>query len=238
LLFIELKAPNKPLCYAYHDNLRDYRQTIPHLFCYHAFVFLSNGSQAKVGSALAGFEHFADWKKIDDEGETEAISLETLIRGTCKKSRFMDLLENFIIFQEALGGLIKLVAKNHQYLRVNNAIRAVLQLKENQGRLGVFWHTQGSGKSAAMIFFTQKVLRKMPGNWTFVLVTDRVELDDQIYKTFASSGIINEQKIQTESRTHLRSCYKKITAIYLRRFINSELTMAGSIPFYPTAMTS
>jgi type I restriction enzyme R subunit len=153
---------------------------------------------------MADFEHFADWKKINDEGEMGIISLDTLVRGTCEKGRFMDMLENFIIFQEAVGGLRKLVAKNHQYLGVNNAIRAVQQLKENQGRLGVFWHTQGSGKSASMIFFTQKVLRKKPGNWTFVIVTDRVELDDQIYKTFANAGIINELEIQAESAKHLR----------------------------------
>ena len=204
LLFIELKAPDKSLYNAYHDNLRDYRNTIPHLFWYNAYVILSNGSQAKISSATADFEHFADWKKINDEGEMGIISLETLVRGTCEKSRFMDMLENFIVFQEAVGGLRKLVAKNHQYLGVNNAIRAVQQLKENQGRLGVFWHTQGSGKSASMIFFTQKALRKMPGNWTFVIVTDRVELDNQIYKTFANAGIINEQEIQAESSRHLR----------------------------------
>ena len=152
----------------------------------------------------APWEHFGDWKKIDDEGEMGVISLDTLIRGICDKTRFIDLRENFSIFMEAPGGLIKLVAKNHQYLGVNNSIKAVQQVRENEGRLGVFWHTQGSGKSASMIFFSQKVLRKMPGNWTFVIVTDRTELDDQIYETFQKSGVITEGHVQATSSIHLR----------------------------------
>ena len=107
-----------------------------------------------------------------DEDEEGIISLDTLIRGTCEKNRFMDLVENFAIFMDVPGGLIKIVAKNHQYLGVNNVIRAVQRVRENEGRLGVFWHTQGSGKSASMMFFSQKVLRKTPGNWTFVIVTE------------------------------------------------------------------
>lgn len=227
LLFIELKAPDKPVYNAYHDNLRDYRNTIPQLFWYNAFVILSNGSQAKIGGAMTDFEHFADWKKINDEGELGIISLDTLVQGTCEKMRFMDIVENFVVFQEAVGGLRKLVAKNHQYLGVNNAIRAVQQLKENQGRLGVFWHTQGSGKSTSMIFFTQKVLRKTPGNWTFVIITDRVELDNQIYKTFANAGIINEQEVQAESSKHLRQLLQEdhryvFTLIHKFRTENGE----------------
>ena len=106
------------------------------------------------------------------------MSLETMIRGTCEPSRLLDIVENFILFSETKGGLVKLVAKNHQYLGVNNAIAALQEIKKNQGRLGVFWHTQGSGKSFSMVFFAQKVLRKVPGNWTFVVVTDRQELDE------------------------------------------------------------
>jgi len=204
LLFVELKAPHVNVYDAFRDNFRDYKSTIPQLFWYNAFVILSNGGEAKIGSVSAPWEHFADWKKINSEGEEGIISLDTLIRGTCEKSRFMDLLENFSIFMEAPGGLIKLVAKNHQYLGVNNAINAIQQIRNNNGRLGVFWHTQGSGKSAAMIFFSQKVLRKMRGNWTFVIVTDRTELDDQIYETCQKSGVITEGHVQATSSKHLR----------------------------------
>ena len=204
LIMIELKAPDKSVYHAYHDNLRDYKDTIPRLFWYNAFTILSNGTEAKLGGATADWEHFNDWKKINDEGEEGVISLDTIIRGTCEKKRFIDILENFIFFLEARGGLIKIVCKNHQYLGVNNVIREVDQIHENRGRLGVFWHTQGSGKSASMIYFTQKVLRKISGNWSFVIVTDRQELDDQIYRYFRNADIIHEEKTQATSSYNLR----------------------------------
>ena len=106
----------------------------------------------------------------------------------------------------------KLVAKNHQFLGVNNAIAAVGRLHENRGKLGVFWHTQGSGKSYSMVFFSQKVLRKIPGNWTFVIVTDREDLDGQIYRNFANTGALleDEKRVRAES------------AVGLRRMLNEE----------------
>jgi type I restriction enzyme, R subunit len=204
LLTIELKADDVHVKHAFSDNLTDYKDTIPQLFWYNAFLMISNGSQSKIGSTTSAWEHFADWKKIDDEAEAGVISLDTMLKGTCEKSRFLDIVENFIIYQEDQGGLRKLVAKNHQYLGVNNAIDAVHNLKSNAGRLGVFWHTQGSGKSASMIFFSQKVLRKLPGNWTFVLITDRKELDNQIYRTFQDSRVVSEDRVQAESIKDLR----------------------------------
>lgn len=193
LLFVELKKSHGRLEHAFKHNLKDYKNTIPQLFWFNALILLSNGSQAKVGSVTAGWEHFSDWKRINSEGEQGVISLETVIRGTCEKSRFLDLVENFTAFDDSKGGLKKVVAKNHQFLGVNNAVAALEQIKENQGKLGVFWHTQGSGKSFSMVFFSQKVLRKVPGNWTFLVVTDRDDLDNQIYKNFRSTGAVNEE---------------------------------------------
>jgi type I restriction enzyme R subunit len=204
LIFIELKKSHGKLENAYKHNLKDYKNTIPHLFWYNAFIILSNGSEAKIGSITAGWEHFADWKRINDEGEKGVVSLETMIRGTCEKNRLFDIVENFIVFEEAKGGLIKLVAKNHQYLGVNRAIEALLKIKHNQGKLGVFWHTQGSGKSFSMVFFSQKVLRKVQGNWTFVVVTDRDDLDDQIAKNFKNTGAVIEEHVQATSGEHLK----------------------------------
>ncbi|GAJ21276.1 unnamed protein product, partial [marine sediment metagenome] len=112
---------------------------------YNALIILSNGSKSKVGSVSAEWEHFADWKKINSEGEEGIISLETMIRGTCEPAHLLDLLENYTLFMEAKGGLIKLVAKNHQYLGVLQAMEALAQIEHKAGRLGVFWHTQGSG---------------------------------------------------------------------------------------------
>ena len=204
LLFIELKATHRRLETAWKDNLRDYKDTVPQLFWANAFIILSNGSQSRLGTLSAGWEHFADWKKIGSESEAGQVSLETMLRGVCDPARFLDLVENFTLFQEVTGGLIKLTAKNHQYLGVNNALEALADIRQREGKLGVFWHTQGSGKSISMMFFAQKVLRKVPGNWTFVVVTDRQELDGQIYKHFASAGVVTENGAQAESSRHLR----------------------------------
>ena len=206
LVFIELKAHLRRLELAYRLNLSDYRRTIPQLFWYNAIIILSNGSNSRIGSATASWEHFAEWKKINSEGEEGIISLDTMIRGTCAQSQVLDIVENFTLFSEQKGGVIKLVAKNHQYLGVNNAFAAVSQIRDNQGRLGVFWHTQGSGKSYSMQFFSQKILRKLLGNWTFVIVTDREDLDDQIYKNFANTGAVTEpeQRVRARSGEHLK----------------------------------
>ena len=194
LVFVELKASHKRLEDAYNRNLKDYRDTIPKVFWHNGFIILSNGSRSKIGTITAGFEHFGEWKKINSEGEIGMVSLETVIRGTCEQGRLLDFVENFCLYQESRGGTIKILAKNHQYLGVNNALKSLIDRKKNKGRLGVFWHTQGSGKSFSMIFFAQKVMRKVPGNYTFVVVTDREDLDSQIYKTFAGCGIVDHDK--------------------------------------------
>jgi len=209
LILVELKATHKRLENAYRNNIRDYKSTIPQLFWYNAFIIVSNGSDSKIGSMSAEWEHFNDWKKISNEQEQGIVSLETIVRGTCDKQRFLDLAENFTVFTDVGGPLVKLIAKNHQYLGVNNAIKALQRIREKQGRLGVFWHTQGSGKSYSMIFFAQKVLRQIPGGWTFLIVTDRQELDDQIYKYFANAGVITEPHVQAESGEHLKQLLKE-----------------------------
>jgi type I restriction enzyme, R subunit len=211
LLFIELKSHHRRLRDAYEHNFRDYRDTIPHLFWYNARVLLSNGSDGRLGSHNTPWRHFARWKKIDDEGEKGVIALETLVRATCTPARLLDIVENFTLFSEGRGKLEKIIAKNHQYLGVNNAIEAVRQRRENDGRLGVFWHTQGSGKSYSMIFFAQKILRRLPGNWTFVVITDRTDLDDQIYQNFANAGAVTEpeKQVRAQSGQHLQQLLRE-----------------------------
>ena len=211
LVFIELKATHRRLENAYQDNLRDYKSTIPQLFWYNALVMLSNGSASRIGSLTSEWEHFSEWKRINDEGETGIVSLETMIRGTCHPPKLLDLAENFILYSDLAGGTNKILAKNHQYLGVNSAVRAVQNIRDNQGRLGVFWHTQGSGKSFSMIFFSQKVLRKLPGDYTFVIVTDRDDLDDQIYKNFANAGVVTEAEktVRASSAEHLKQLLRE-----------------------------
>lgn len=383
LVFIELKAVHKKLDDAFRDNITDYKDTIPQIFWYNAFIILSNGSESRIGTISADFEHFSEWKKINSEGEEGVVSLETIIKGICEKQKFLDILENFILYKDSGGSLIKIIAKNHQYLGVNSAIAAfqrfltctqtlnpalsktltpnpspkgrgelpnyrggfhfsglvqkVRELRQKQTnaeqivwellrdrqflglkfrrqhqigeyiadfychekmivveidgavhekeevqkkdkkrdsyfqslglkvvrfpneivlnnpekflndlsalienlpsppgesteiighhpstsgrrtedegaaahRLGVFWHTQGSGKSFSMIFFSQKILRKFEGNYTFLIVTDRKELDEQIYKNFVSVGAVTEQEVHAETRDHLKQLLRE-----------------------------
>lgn len=205
LLLAEWKALSKPIYNAYDQNIRDYLDTIPQLFPFNGFVILSNGHESLMGGSHTDFEYFAPWKRLDEDGPEDP-SLETMLRATCDPARFLDLLENFILFDEAQGGLRKVVGKYHQVLGVNRAITAVEHVRQNEGRLGVFWHTQGSGKSLSMVMFAEKVLRRLGGNFTFVIVTDRTELDDQIAGQFASVGALTKdtQQVQANNRMHLR----------------------------------
>lgn len=209
LVFIELKKPTVPLKSAFDDNLRDYRgQSIPQLFHPNAFILLSNGLDTKIGTLTSAWEHFFDWKRLDDEAEAGKVSLERALRGLMEPARLLDYVENFTVFEAGKGGLIKKTAKNHQFLGVNRAIARLSELRasneQERKRLGVFWHTQGSGKSLSMVFFTQKVLRKLRGNWSFVIVTDREELDDQIAKTFKSTGATAREDVRATSGEHLK----------------------------------
>jgi type I restriction enzyme R subunit len=190
LLFVECKALHKDLRHAYEQNLSDYKDTIPHLFHHNAFIVLTNGHEAKIGSLSSKFEHFNDWKRLDED-EPGVVDLETLLKGVCTKANFIDLLENFILFDDGGEKLVKIVARNHQYLGVNRAIAAVRDRKARKGKLGVFWHTQGSGKSYSIAMLTQKIHRKLGGNFTFLICTDRLDLDGQIYGTFAGCGLVN-----------------------------------------------
>ena len=162
LILIELKKPGVNVREAFDKNLCDYKGTIPQLFHYNALLLVSNGVQSKIGSLTAEWEHFGDWKKATSEEDVARISLETLLRGTCEKGRLLDLIENFTCFSDSKGGVSKLLAKNHQFLGVNRAVEALRV--STDGRIGVFWHTQGSGKSDSMVFFAEKVFRKLKGN--------------------------------------------------------------------------
>jgi type I restriction enzyme R subunit len=193
---IELKKPGVPARQAFDGNLTSYKHAqngVPALFWSNALLIASNGTDSRVGSLTADWERFFEWKRIEREDEPRRVSLEVMLRGLCEPSRLLDMVENFTLFSEHKSGLTKIIGQNHQFIGVNNAIRAMLKAREEgHGRGGVFWQTQGSGKSFSMVFFAQKVLRKIPGNWTFVIVTDRMELDDQIAKTFAACGSVSK----------------------------------------------
>lgn len=189
LLFIELKRNDVDVENAYTDNYTDYLDTIPHLFYYNAFLMLSNGVQAKVGTLGSKFEFFHEWKRLHEQ-DKGSVALETMLRGICKKENFLDLLENFILFDHSNGKTVKIFARNHQYLGVNEAVKAYEARKLRNGKLGVFWHTQGSGKSYSMLFLAQKIRRKFEGSPTIVVLTDRDELNKQISDTFENCGLL------------------------------------------------
>lgn len=193
LLFVELKKTTVDVQNAYEDNYTDYQDTIPHLFYYNAFVMLSNGTEAKVGTLGSKYEFFHEWKRLA-ETEHGSVALETMLRGICKKENFLDLFENFILFDHSGGNTAKILARNHQYLGVNEAMKAYAARKLNNGKLGVFWHTQGSGKSYSMVFLAQKIRRKFEGSPTFVILTDRDELNKQISDTFENCGLLGDVK--------------------------------------------
>ena len=206
LVLAEFKEPSLPVKAAFDGNLSDNLDTIPQLFWPNAFVLLSNGAEAKIGATYADWGHFGDWKVIDADGTRGVVALETAIRGTCAPERLLDMVENFVAYLERPGGLVKSVARNHQVLGVNASIDNLHRIREEgDTRLGVFWHTQGSGKSLSMLWFTQKVLRRLPGSWTFVMVTDRTELDEQLHGEFADAGVISkEASVHADTSAHLR----------------------------------
>ena len=209
LVFFELKAHHQDLRHAYDDNFTDYKDTIPAIFHCNAFVILSNGTESKVGTVTSPYKYFLDWKRIEEDSEG-VVSLDTMLSGTCDPRRLMDIFENFLLFDTSYGEIVKLMAKNHQYIGVNKVIDQVDNIEDLQGKLGVFWHTQGSGKSYSMVFLCEKIHRKMGGSYTFLLVVDRSELESQIYDTFSGVGVVNKKdliagkKSGMTGREHLR----------------------------------
>ena len=276
LVFIELKAVYLNIRAAYDGNLKDYldENVIAHAFHHNAFIVVSNGSSARYGSITSAWDHYAEWKRLD-ETDKGSVAAQVLLDGMLARSRLLDLLENFTLFDESkVGGVRKVVARNHQVLGVNLAVAAVqrqealkaqypigdrlrrrvvtipmveidavdiesrgyaanestptvLRVAEklppgfavsrptrevplierahpDLGRLGVVWHTQGSGKSYSMLFFAEKVRRTVPGNFTFLLMTDRNDLDTQIYKTFVGCAAADDATPRAESGSTLR----------------------------------
>ena len=209
LVFIELKSHREDIRKAYFNNLSDYKDAIPHLFHHNAFIILSNGREAKVGTITAPYKYFLEWKRIEEDEEGE-VSLDTLLRGTCAKHRLMDIFENFLLFDTSAGEPQKLMAKNHQFIGVNKVIENAKNIDDLKGKLGVFWHTQGSGKSYSMVFLCEKIHRKFGGSYTFLIVVDRTELENQLYDTFSGVGAVNDKNVVAgkksgiTGREHLR----------------------------------
>ena len=204
LVLLELKASHKSLVDAHRDNIRDYKDTIPKLFWYNMGIIISNGIENKFGSLTSPYEFFNEWKKAETEEEEPKTDLRTILSGVCDKSRLLDIFENYILFDEAKSEVKKIVPRYFQYLGVNRAFENIINREKLEGKLGVFWHTQGSGKSYSMVWLSQKTLRKLVGNFTFVIVTDRKQLDTQAYNNFVNVGAISESEVHADSIVHLK----------------------------------
>ncbi len=199
VVFIELKNSTVKIEESYNKNLVSYRSDIPNVFAMNQICVLSNGLQTKIGAWNSKYEFFFEWLRVNDEKEKidreqiaeHGLSILNLIDGLFRKERLLDYIENFVFFDNKR---IKIIAKNHQYLGVNNLMESVKRRKELKGKLGVFWHTQGSGKSYSMVMFVRKVRRKLLGNFTFLIVTDREDLDAQIHKTFVRTEVVGDKE--------------------------------------------
>jgi type I restriction enzyme R subunit len=237
LVMIELKNATEKVKGGYDINLRRYKRDIPQLFWYNMFVCISNGIETRVGSFNAPWEHFFSWVKLEDTSvsntqltrlEVEAksrttskrLSLKLFGEGLCNKKNLLDYFENFVLYHK---NKVKIIAKNHQFLGVNNAIESLINKEDKKGKLGIFWHTQGSGKSYSMIFFSQKIERKVQGNWSFLIVTDRTDLDSQIYRNFQETEVILETKEQKENY------YRPSSRNKLRDYLQSNRSYVFSL---------
>jgi len=215
MVFIELKNSIIKVEEAYNCNLKDYLKDIPNLFAFNQICVLSNGLETKLGAFNASYDFFFEWLKVESEKEKlnrkaikeDGVSINYFIDGLLKKDRLVDYIENFILFNNQR---IKIIAKNHQYLGVNNLIKSVENREELQGKLGVFWHTQGSGKSYSMVMFARKVKRKIKGNFTFLIITDRDDLNTQIHKNFVRTEVIGpKDESEPKSGKQLRDYLTK-----------------------------
>lgn len=227
LVFIELKNSNIKLQTAFDDNLTNYKKDIHQLFLTNAFCILSNALETKIGSFTADWENFFNWLRVEDEKEKidrqqiqeSGTSLELAIDGLFHPDKLLDYIENFIIYKKVTQ---KIVAQNHQFIGVNRAIDSFKYRQEKQGKLGVFWHTQGSGKSFSMIFYVRKIFRKLTGNFTFVVVTDRNDLDGQIYSNFLNTETVKEnetaQPKDSEQLREFLSLNKRIVFTLIQKF--------------------
>lgn len=210
LVFIELKNGIIKLQEAYNKNLKDYLKTIPNLFAFNQICVLSNGLETKLGAFNATFDYFFEWLKTSEKDkpnrkaiQEEGVSANYFVDGLLHKKDLIDYIENFILFYNQK---IKIIAKNHQFIGVNNLFRSVLNREKLEGKLGVFWHTQGSGKSFSMVMFSRKVNRKIKGNFSFLIITDREDLDTQIYKNFLRTEVIGEKdQCQPKNSEQMRS---------------------------------
>ncbi len=217
---IELKNPEDESATVHkaYNQLGTYKAQIPSLYVYNEAMVISDGTEAKLGTLTAPWERFTSWRTVDGEKIAPVSSpmLQVLIQGVFAKQHFLDMVRNFNVFHEDGGDIIKIMAAYHQYHAVQAALQETVKASSasGDGRIGVVWHTQGSGKSLTMAFYTGKLIaQKELKNPTVIVITDRNDLDDQLFRTFAlCGGLLRQAPEQAESVEHLKELLGKRAA--------------------------
>ena len=230
LVIIELKSPSREEtdASAAYRQLQNYMREIPSIFAYNAFCVMSDMAETKAGTITASEDRFMAWKSVDGSYETTKFAdYNTFFAGIFEKRRFLDIIKNFICFSKGDRGLIKILAAYHQYFAVNKALESTLRAVDSDGKAGVFWHTQGSGKSLSMVFYAN-LLRQNLKRSTIVVITDRNDLDDQLFGQFAKcSAFLRQTPQQAASRQDLKDLLKNreangIIFTTMQKFTESE----------------
>lgn len=208
LVLIELKSPSQDEAGAEnaYNQIRNYMQDIPSMFIYNAICVISDLSTNKAGTITSGFDRFMEWKTKDGSYENTAFAqFDTFYEGMFQKERLLDIIKNFILFSNDGKKLIKILAGYHQYFAVRKAVEKAKFATATDGKGGVFWHTQGSGKSLSMVFYAH-LLQEALDSPTIVVMTDRIDLDDQLYSQFAKCAeFLRQTPVQAESKEHLKT---------------------------------
>ena len=207
LVAIELKSPSRAETDASeaYRQIKNYLQEIPSFFAYNAICAISDLSASKAGTITASEDRFMEWKTKDGKGETKLFAdYETFFEGMLDRARLLDILKNFVCFSMETEGTAKILAAYHQYFAVKKAVESTRQATQTDGKGGVFWHTQGSGKSLSMVFYAH-LLQEALNSPTIVVLTDRNDLDDQLYSQFSKcENFLRQTPVQAESRAHLK----------------------------------
>lgn len=207
LVMFELKSPSREETDASdaYRQLRQYMRQIPGMFVPNVFCVMSDMSETRVGTITADEDRFVAWKSVDgDYSETKAATWKTMLDGMLPKERLLDIVRNFVCFNDSNDRIVKILAAYHQYFGVRKAIERATKAVEGDGKIGVFWHTQGSGKSLSMVFFAH-LLQSRLDSPTIVVITDRNDLDDQLYGQFGRcSAFLRQTPVQAESRKDLK----------------------------------
>ena len=208
IVVIELKSPSREGTDASdgYRQLKNYMKEIPSMFIYNAICVMSDQLTSKAGTITSGEDRFMEWKTKDGSYEnTEYANFDTFFEGIFKKERFLDIIKNYICFSNEGISMFKILAGYHQYFAVNKAIESTKKATVTDGKGGVFWHTQGSGKSLSMVFYAHR-LQEALDSPTIVVLTDRNDLDDQLYGQFVKcKNFLRQDPIQADSRAHLKN---------------------------------